>query len=666
MQKILTEDLMNQIRLMNYDRSKTVYEQITTPDKRRISQSVPKVTFDLSPLTETTPAEIEAYKIFKALEPEIEAYFWFDEDFVEKTVMKINRENYIPLLLHVIGKGNPSVMSWLMTQFDKVNSQSAQRTRYPSHDEVIDYYTNDKYVLNISKHLTQFKDLNTEEGKLEIAKWNETSSVRMITNTAHIVLPIASFILTLGAANLVYAAVAAGLELIDAAIYLLVDKDPYAAGLATIFAFAGPADNLLKPLVIKYGKSILQKLSKKLPLTVQESAVIKYVSANKSRLLAKTYLRIASTVLRALLLKPMTLKKCVKFIYWLVKKGYLTVNFVTHFGIVVGGSFVTWDKIASLYGICNSMPLKDLTQSKYKILKLIGESGSYLQPYTKGCHTDVGEKVFNKIDKTLENRRISNNLEALITNNLVLSTKYSKVKMVETLAVQEALNHFGYGRKTKESDDYKYVVSGKKKTKDECLRMDPMEMFKYPECMSKEYDIFKTTNATDNELKKFEGVGINRNYKSPDYGGDIKKILANSSKINWGFYDEQTEAMVAIFQKDNNLEVTGEANNEVVELLKSRVDELTKKEEEIPNYSKFEWSPEEIEKIRKQTLKLLRKEMANKGEPMITKEEAEKAYNDQKMKVATDVENEFNKVSPNMTPEKTKEIENAIKDLENQ
>ena len=100
--------------------------------------------------------------------------------------------------------------------------------------------------------------------------------------------------------------------------------------------------------------------------------------------------------------------------------------------------------------------------------------------------------------------------------------------------------------------------------------------------------------------------------------------------------------------------------------MKTKVDETTKKGLEIPNYSKFEWSEEEIEKLRKEALNELKKEKAKQGSPMVTKQEAEEAFEQQKTEVMRTTENEFNKVNPNMSEGKIKELDEAIKDLENQ
>ena len=683
MKKILTEDLMNQIRLMNYDRSKTVYEQITTPDKREFR---PLGKMDLTPNKTPNHFEKEGRRIFIELEREVTARTQ-DEDNVVRWVKKINNNNYIYVLLECLKKNYLTVMSFVMQGFFKPAEYSEDHKydddafgwfQQGAIEKRDNYYNNDIYVFRISDHLYKFAEFNQGEGSYDVRE-NEVQNLAMdapgarmgtnqeLADIAHIALPVIAFVLTLGSGTLLMAGVGALIELGDAAIYKFVDKDNYAAGLAVIFAFAGPLDHVLSPLIKKYGSKIIQKLMKKKPLNFEEQAVLKYVKNNKNILLQKTYMQIGLRVLRGVMTKITTLKKFVHFLYWLVKKGYLAAKFLTHFGIVVGGSFITWDKIASLYGICNSVQLKDLEKANYKILKLIGSAGPYLQPFTKGCDTTEGEKVFSKMDKTLENRRISMNFEKMIETNTVLSTKYSKVKMIETLVLQEALNYFDYGMINKKSDRYEREVVGKKKTKAECDTMDGLEKLHYPECM----DYLKPVKTQNKERREFLDMvmndtkgekAINKNYKSPEYG--ISKSELN--RINWGFYDEQTKAMVELFQKDNNLQVDGNANAEVFKILKTKVDETTKKGLEIPNYSKFEWSEEEIEKLRKEALNELKKEKAKQGSPMVTKQEAEEAFEQQKTEVMRTTENEFNKVNPNLSEGKIKELDEAIKDLENQ
>ncbi len=687
MEKILTEELLKQLRLMNYDRSKTLIEQITTPNKRNVKNlTLNNVDVDnLNPEKNTNlTGDKESNEIFNELKKALNYKTTLsslrnvDEGKVVSIVKKINKENYMPILFMVLKLGYNSIMDFIMTAFDKPSEWSEEN--YGKEDKFslfqqggvekyANYYNNDVYVFDISKHLRKFNEINEGEGLYNV-RYNEPQDLamdspgaRMGTNEelaeiAHVMLPIISVLLTFGTTSWALTWIAFGIEVGDAAIYQFINKDPYMAGLALIFAFSGPVDNFLSPLVKKYGKSILLKLGRKEVLNTSEMATIRYVRANKVKLAAITISQIIKKYIKEFVLRTKSVKVFLGLVIWLVKKGFIASKFLTHMGLMVGGSFYTWDKIASVLGLCNSMKLEPLKGSDYKVLQLIGTTGPYLQPFTKGCNIEDGKKIFAEEDKKLMNTRIIMMMDEVINNNLTLSTKYSQYKMVETILLQTTLKYFGFSYFVPDEKKVeKSVEKGVKWSKEKCLTqftmsLDMYKLSQHPECEQYLRPNKKISKETE---KLLSGKPVNDpNYKM-DYG--VQK------DFKWGYYDKQTENMVKEFQKKYNLSVDGVAGENTFKKIKQLVESLGDKS--IPDYSKFSWDPKEIEKLRKKMIEKLRTfQQENKID--VSEEQIQESYDNEKTKIVEDLENANERINTDFSDENLKELQNQIEILNNQ
>jgi len=581
-----------------------------------------------------------------------------DEEEILRIVKKIDKDNYLTILFLVLKENYNSIMDFVMTAFYNPRESSVNQYDNESSNQIfqqggvekfINYEFNDKWVLQISQHLQQFNNLNSSEGDYTEIENDaqdlaiDSPGTRMATDKelasiAHVVLPIISIVLTLGASSWAVVWLSAGIEIADAALYQFVDKDPYSAGLALIFAFAGPLDNFLAPLIKQFGKSILLKLTKKIAFNSDEKAVIRFVNANKLRLAAITIFEIFKKYIIEFTSRIKSVKIFLGFIIWLVKKGFLIAKSLTHMGLIIGGSFYTWDKIASVLGLCNTVSLKELKQTDYKVLKLIGTAGEYLQPFTKGCKTEQGEKIFKEEDKKLMNTRIILMMDEMINKGVVLTIEYANLKMVETLLLQNALKYFGFSYFVPDENKVKKTVeTGKKWNKEKCeaklFDMDMYALSQHPECDQ----YFKSNKKISKETEKIlNSKPLNSSdYRPEDYGQTIQ--------FKWGYYNKDTENMVKEFQKQYNLVVDGIAGKNTFKKIKNLVENLGDKS--IPDYTKFSWTTKEIEKLRKEVIEKL-KSTQDKSQENLTEEQVQESFNQQKDSIA----NSWRKADEYLTP----------------
>jgi len=661
MDKIFEQELLRQLSLINFDRSIPLLEQKELKSWEKSDRLGNQGEFQpLKPLKPVTKKKLTGEQIYKGLKSEIDAWVTTDDDRLYAYVTNISKENYPQLLKLVMdNEKHISVMDWIMTEYYSVNEDNTSN-REPELfsaggvERSLDYYTNDRSVLNISAILKQFNNLNTGEGDYDTRYsgevdlgsdgMNGTASNEQLSEIAHIVLPIAAIVTSLFTGGISGVLMGGLIELGDAAIYEFVDHDHYGAGLALIFAIAGPLDEILGPLVKKYGKTILAKLLKKKVLSEAEQTTIRYISRNEVRLTRLTYLGLARQLIKRYILRISDASKLVKFIFWLTKKGYLTAKFTSKFGLTVGGSFLTWDAIAAKLGICNSVQLSALKSTDYKILQLIGTAGEYVQPYTKGCKTDRGEKIFKEMEKTLltNNQRIVSVLESLIKTNTVFTTDYSKYNMYEVTLLQYVLYNLGFSYTIPNQQKVdKEVQKGVKFTKEKCLAMmtggiDIYKMSQHPECdqyLKPNKPLSKNTET----LLKSKPLNTNTKY---DYGKNIP--------FKWGYYDKQTEDMVKEFQKKYGLLSDGDAGRNTFTKMLSIVKGLGEKQ--IPNYNKLNWSPKEIESLRKKVEEELKADSLKMGEnenSNVTKEQVEQSIKEQKDSIVNSLEKANNSITFN-------------------
>lgn len=456
----------------------------------------------------------------------------------------------------------------------------------------------------------------------------------MLTTAAHIALPLGAFILTIGSGGaLAPILLGAELELIDASIYVIVDKDPYMAGMAALFALAGPFDAGLGILIATVGKPLLKKLALKLiSFTDEELELLKYATKNGVRLAKLAKLNAGRQLIKYYFKTFKNSSKAAQFSIYLIQKLGLPIGKA---GLILGGPVYSWDFIAAKLGVCNSFELKEFKQSDWKILKIIGYLGEPLQPFTEGCNSVLAEKTLAELEKTLltNNGRIKTSIEEGIESGMVYSTKLSNYYMYEVLFIQYLLTYleFSYFRGDIPNPQVVYK-KGVKFTKEQCM------------------SIFLR------KIKEFPDLPVECNmyiYEFGDYYDYDKKVT-----FKWGYYDNQTKKMIEEYQKSRDIKVDGVCGNTTLKKMLGTINNFVEKE--IPNYGKANLDPEEITNIRNKTIEEFKK-LKTKWES-VSKQTLEIGLDKQKDSIQQKVEKEIEKLE--FTEDQLVEITNRAKEIE--
>ena len=625
--------------LYNYLKNKEL-ETKSNIEKNKIKSSTETLNYVSKNL-----AKYDAQEIFDKIESIIDYPWWEpsptirkflgdemkDTAAIVKTIKK--EEVYLALLNILIDKAYSSLMEYITKFFPIYNEDEPEGNWYKPQ-----YYKVDRYIVEISNHLKRFNYLNESEGVYKLyttEDWYDD-----LVEDLHLALPIISLGLNMfgGVWGMIGGAV---LELIDAGLYYFYDDDPYAAGLATIFAIVGPLDNVLAPYLKIGGKNLIKRLAMKSAskLSPQEKAILRYTYSNYPRLYRLCKMRMFRKGLWWFIENTQGIRVFVRLLLWLTEKGILLGSMMLNMGLIIGGGFVTWDYIAKQLGLCKSMDIGEIKQSDYKILKLLGEYFTqYIQPFTDKCNTAEMKKVLGQLEVEFENRRILNQLETLIEIGAVLSNKtLSQVKSNDTYTIQRVLKHFGLSYFVPDEKKVeKTVEKGVKWSKEKCLSqftmsLDMYKLAQHPECEQYLKPNKKISKETETMLKSTP-----KNTKNSYEYGVIK------TDFNWGYFDKQTTDMIKEFQKKYKLSlVDGQAGKEVFEKMKSLVESLGKKQ--IKKYVNFPWGDKE----RKKLALYIKQQVDKKFEgPNFTEEEIQNSYNSQKQQVHDSLDNEINNFVP--------------------
>ena len=165
----------------------------------------------------------------------------------------------------------------------------------------------------------------------EIKKGDEfgEKDLDWIVAVAHWVLPLVSLILYISGVGIPIAIL---LELADSALYLTYDDDPYMAAFCFIFAVAGvpglqkvPGFKQIAKDGVEYGlKKLFEKVASKQPLKTVERIFIKNVLKNP-KLLKEAGKELVIVTAKAVL-KTNSPTKIIRFVNWLKEVGYLSIR----------------------------------------------------------------------------------------------------------------------------------------------------------------------------------------------------------------------------------------------------------------------------------------------------------------------------------------------------
>jgi hypothetical protein len=602
MDKLITEDILKQIRLINYERSKTLSEQsvIGAPnqgtiryrtdaeiqanmDAEELQRNIDKNCNSLIKSTPRNESEKTGKKIFLILKNQIDSSGTKEQIILDALKLIDSQQTYIMLMIYIYGcypqNYGMTVLQFIQSQEFSLGSFNSSLRHLPmgmAIGQKIQWEFNDSWLEKYQKILQKFNSEEKYEKESFDADDNSVNiGMKLVLppyarEVAHIVIPILSIVISLipggqGVGSwLLRSSIMFGVEAVDAAIYKWGDENDYAAGLALLFAFAGPLDNGLNLLVKNYGATLLKKIALNsidrvgaVSLTKGELELLANITVYSAKYTKLTKIGLARQFTKQIITKASKSSVILAFILKLSKYGLLTTKFMGRMGLLIGGTFYTWDAIAKHLGICNTMPLNALTQTDWLILKAVGKAGKYIQPFTSPCDQAAVSDKLNAI--RTDNDLFIDLLETAKKENKTYSTTYGYYNINVLIAqyvfyaadLVDKLNTSIYSLKNNiltinNSENIKnvslYNVMGKLiKT---INNNNNSKVLTYDFGNLKSVVIMKFT-MFDNTIetgKLFVGAGLSETYNF--------KILG---KPEWGVFDKPTEKLVNIYQKQNGL-----------------------------------------------------------------------------------------------------------------
>ena len=736
--KNLEEQLLRQLSLMNYDRGKILSEQITDFGPQQKSDQL-GTGGDFKPYKKDytkpkTPSDAEKKeydnnvanyvynKIVHEISPKGSALqFWnwgTDENGLTYAIQQLKNKQQYQILRNLLAKKYPesaspnTLLQFLQekefsTAFYSAGLQDVLRDGPNGLGQEYQYRTNDKFLRLMKEHLQKFNpDEKYNTSTIKLPKVSEKTTLygteeeydkekedAIISGAISMMIPpAASEALHLGLPALsmalsVFPPAAVAVELIDAGLYY-TEGDKYSAGLGLCFAFIpGGAFGMLAKKLGNAGKKLLmKKVSQEaagvaVTYTDDEIKALKSLSENSTEAALRAAL--SSKALGILIRSAATIIELFKIVYWLVKKGFLLPKFLITTGIEIGGVFYTWDYIASVLGLCNTMPLVQFSEAEEGYLKLIGGAAKVLQRFSDPCEQNRGAKYLKdelEKRKVTTKERVIDNLQEIVDggNDLVLrNLTFANVKSVQTIAVQVALrslgmDKFNYTTLVAEPQQKTYVekpydpndpwvklmrASGnseesvkkmwKIKQNQDKQEVSKSNLVRYDDPVTGKVFYFDSMedykSATKDKLNFGREVGA---YGQVNYIQSTKTELFTAN-FNWGYYNEDTKKMVEEFQRKNNLPVDGEVGVNTAKKLIEKVKALGSVSGYGSGIDKL--TVEEIIEIEKKVVEQIQKERENalsvedlKQKPTASQiQQAEKDFKNNKT-------NEFEKQDPNL------------------
>lgn len=609
MEKEFNKEVLRQLRLMKFNVGKTLLEQKVIPSDRlgpegdfKPLEPYKRYWEGIKEFNSQTPQR-QADIIYNAIQGEIDTV-GTNEEQILWALNLLNKENY-PILLNRIKKIKG--FKTRETYFDDSGSINPVMRNYQS---VIEWVQQNEFGAGEvgrdenRKWLNRYQDILSKFGDNSMDAWSDFNKFQDSTQTSnldggdsigvyegpeitltqalHVLLPLGSIVIgivfpptwiALGAASL--------LELGDAALYYSVDKDPYAAGLSAIFAFIPFAQLKFLPEVYKLGKTGIQKLLQKVILKEggyidEELKALQEIKENYQRLSKLSKLNM---VQKLTLLKLRSLKSAKDFLKWatkLIDRGLLNPESLGQTGLLVGGSFYTWDKIAAVNGICNPSPLSKLKESDWKILKGIGYAGTYLQPSSTPCD-------LIKVQKLLEERSnlnvITTILQKEIDGGTVFNQNFNDIYSLPVYLIQEVLKAGGFDKTLPKP---MWSFNNKKLSVKDGSMIKKIRVFTVSGTLKKEYkNTDKKSNFTFDIGGLSDAVYI-VSFLNYDGTSDISKLFyltgnqwksfpqsSNIGAMKEGYYDKRTELAVSEYQKKKGLSVDGLAGKDTIKSIMS-------------------------------------------------------------------------------------------------
>jgi hypothetical protein len=490
------------------------------------------------------------------------------------------------------------------------------------------YQTNDFYVAKIEEILSKF-GYEDEKGQWEEPQDAFEALLPPAAREAlHVFLPLVSLALMLvpGGQGVGGYIAAFAVEVFDSAVYAVVDKDAYAAGLALVFAFAGPLELGLGKLVAKYGSSLLKSFATRgLGIASGDFELLMYCAKNAKKLATLTKFGMKLTTVVNVLKRIKTVWGLFKFLGWLVSKGLMLTKTLAKMGLIIGGGFVGWEKINDVFfKFCNTSDLKQLSQSKTWIVKKLSNLAPYLQPYSTPCPSEtLNNAIAKAINETSFEEQLKYYFKSMIKNNIVLEKEVA-AKPLDVAYFQYVLYYLGLDYLAKPIEDIRKDIKKKEGefTKQQCQDMiqdmlisgyDMVKISAHPECEEYLTPKFEPTKSktstttialskkTQDALDKMKWRPIDQVKKDYDFSLPMKYDYGIKVPYKWGTFDEQTKLMLGEFQKKHGLKtVDGTFNSETA---KKMLEFLNGgKLKGIENYGKLFDDEYELEAVRQKAI----------------------------------------------------------------
>jgi len=437
------------------------------------------------------------------------------------------------------------------------------------------------------------------------------------------------------------------LEILDGAIYLMIDKDPYLAGLAFAFAFVGAADIGFSFLTKGVKAFLLRSASIKiLKYTDEEIKSLVWMKKNAKQILKLANKKFVLKTVRFLYTKCTTLEQKFKLSYMIAKR----LPGLTNFAIVGGGPLLAWDFIAYKLGICNSVNFKDLVKSDWKILKVLGYLMGPLQAFSKTCVSILASEKANELCAEYESikSRIIKTFESSIKNNITYDISLKSNRLYEVIYIQYVLIYLGYnqGVESFEEKHKELINTNKVLSLPPAKDWDPSDKYYKNPSQTTEYgnnvqykknkygqwfkynNLYKSWEYLNNGFDRDKDVAkiLSKQFKSDDGSwvkgnplspvnvmkdqyqqsqnkSALKLLTKNLHYFKIGYYDYNTEEMVRRYQTDNKLNVDGKCGKTTMASMIIKI----KKGSEIPNYENISFDPKEIKRAQEEFIKLMNK-----------------------------------------------------------
>lgn len=440
-----------------------------------------------------------------------------------------------------------------------------------------------------------------------------TYKIQDIVSDPHFLLMVGSIAMTLvtfGTSSLAVAwgsAITAGMfDFMDAALYI-EEGDPFMAGLAAMFALIPFGELVTRiPSIKGWTKTqvdnFLSNVKNGYKLAKNEIELLELLSSKGFRVAALTKLFIVKMKLIVLAAKDINL--FTKVLFWLVKKGYLTTKFLLKFGLMIGGVFYSWYKIAEILGI----------KEKGESINSLEETQEKLNNQTKDFTLGV--------------------LTEIKSDNFVLSLEKNKnFFSLPVLLIQFCLKAGGYDITNEE----KAVATPawEKRTPQGYINFNYDPKFDY---------LYKPDGKYELEKKRENWERAKKDILTKDF----TKVKI---PFKWGYFDENMKKMVVNYQKKNKLDDDGIIGQKTISSIISNL--KSNKFNGIKNYSGHKLTTSEEESLFKKDL-----ETQQRLDEKIELEQLQKAFEQQKEKLSADMERMINesKRIGNMTDEQINEM----------